>query len=165
MIESARIYVGTYAKYNNGSIAGAWLDLENFDTKSDFYDACRELHKDESDPELMFQDWEGIPEQFISECGLSDEYFDYMERITASHLDAEVFAAAADLDIPAEHVEDAYQGEYRSDEDFAEEFAEQLGLVDDSAQWPNNCIDWERAARDLMLDYSASNGHYFSNNY
>jgi hypothetical protein len=25
-----RIYVGTYAKYNAGSIAGAWLDLDDY---------------------------------------------------------------------------------------------------------------------------------------
>lgn len=25
-----QVYVGTYAKYNNGSIQGAWLDLEQY---------------------------------------------------------------------------------------------------------------------------------------
>ena len=32
-----RIYVGTYEKYNNGSIAGAWVDFENM-TKAEFYE-------------------------------------------------------------------------------------------------------------------------------
>ena len=58
-----RVYVGTYAKYNNGSIKGAWIDLEGLDENS-FHDACLELHKDESDPELMFQDFEGFPRRF-----------------------------------------------------------------------------------------------------
>ena len=48
------IYVGTYAKYNNGSIFGAWLDLTEYDDAEDFYKACAELHKDEQDPEFMF---------------------------------------------------------------------------------------------------------------
>ena len=26
-----RIYVGTYAKYNDGSIAGKWLDLNDYE--------------------------------------------------------------------------------------------------------------------------------------
>ena len=39
-------------------------------------------------------------------------------------------------------------------EDFARDEAEQLGLIKDQS-WPCNCIDWERAARELQMDYSA----------
>ncbi len=52
-----KIYVGTYHKYNNGSIAGAWIDLENL-SEEEFYSKCKELHKDETDPEFMYQDFE-----------------------------------------------------------------------------------------------------------
>ena len=55
--------------------------------------------------------------------------------------------------------EEAYQGQYDSDEDFAQE----LGEIDKSAHWPNNCIDWEYAAKELMYDYSAEDGYYFRN--
>jgi antirestriction protein len=58
--------------------------------------------------------------------------------------------------------EEAYQGTYDSDEEFAQELAEEIGAVNHSASWPNNCIDWERAARDLMYDYFEMDGHYFS---
>jgi len=57
-LSEARVYVGTYGKYNNGSLFGAWLDLSDYSDKEDFYEACRELHKDEEDAEYMFQDWE-----------------------------------------------------------------------------------------------------------
>jgi hypothetical protein len=40
-------------------------------------------------------------------------------------------------------------------EDYAQELAEELGCVKADAQWPNNCIDWERAARELQGDYSS----------
>lgn len=53
-----KLYVGTYAKYNAGSIAGAWLDLNNYANADDFVAACRRLHRDEADPEIMFQDVE-----------------------------------------------------------------------------------------------------------
>lgn len=53
-----KLYVGTYAKYNRGSLAGAWLDLDKFKNADEFAAACRRLHKDERDPELMFQDVE-----------------------------------------------------------------------------------------------------------
>ena len=57
-----RLYVGTYAKYNNGSIAGEWVDLEQFDNAEDFYKYCKKLHKDEHDPEFMFQDFQDWPD-------------------------------------------------------------------------------------------------------
>ena len=34
-------------------------------------------------------------------------------------------------------------------EDYAEELADDLGLINRDASWPNSCIDWERAAREL----------------
>lgn len=74
-----RIYVGTYAKYNDGNLFGEWLDLEDYADLVDFYDACYELHKDETDPELMFQDWEGIPDDLISECTLHEEIYELVE--------------------------------------------------------------------------------------
>ena len=73
-----QIYVGTYSKYNEGSIAGAWLDLEKFSDKEDFLSACLELHNDEADPELMFQDYEGFPDRFYSESGITEALFDWL---------------------------------------------------------------------------------------
>ena len=59
------VYVGTYAKYNNGSLGGAWIDLTTFDSYDEFVDWCRTvLHGDEDDPELMFQDYENFPSAY-----------------------------------------------------------------------------------------------------
>jgi antirestriction protein len=56
----AQLYVGTYGKYNAGRLHGKWLDLTNYSDKEEFYEACKEVHKTEHDPEYMFQDKEGI---------------------------------------------------------------------------------------------------------
>lgn len=40
-------------------------------------------------------------------------------------------------------------------EDYAQELAEVIGAIDRGASWPNNCIDWEWAARELQHDYIA----------
>ena len=74
-MSEARVYVGTYAKYNNGSLSGAWLDLSDYSDKEEFYEACRELHKDEEDAEYMFQDWENVPEGLIGESWISENFF------------------------------------------------------------------------------------------
>ena len=63
----ASVYVGTYGKYNGGSIAGKWLKLSKYESKNEFLQACRRLHKDESDPEFMFQDFENIPDSMVEE--------------------------------------------------------------------------------------------------
>lgn len=71
----ARVYVGTYHKYNNGSIKGGWLNLADYNTHNDFLNACRRLHKDETDPEFMIQDTEGMPDGLTCMEWLSEEEF------------------------------------------------------------------------------------------
>jgi hypothetical protein len=38
---------------------------------------------------------------------------------------------------------------------YAQELADDIGAIPDGAQWPNTCIDWEQAARELRMDYAA----------
>lgn len=40
-------------------------------------------------------------------------------------------------------------------EDYAQQLAEDIGAVKGSESWPLNCIDWEKAARELRYVYSA----------
>lgn len=40
-------------------------------------------------------------------------------------------------------------------ETYARELAEDCGMVQRDAVWPNDCIDWEEAARRLQQDYTA----------
>lgn len=61
------LYCGTYAKYNNGRVAGKWLKLRDYPDAEAFLQACRDLHRDEADPELMFQDYEGLLRDFYGE--------------------------------------------------------------------------------------------------
>lgn len=40
-------------------------------------------------------------------------------------------------------------------ETYAQDLADDIGAINSEAQWPNNCIDWKRAARELQMDYTA----------
>ena len=62
-----------------------------------------------------------------------------------------------------EGFEEAYSGQFSSDEDFARDMAEQLGSINKDVAWPYTCIDWEWAARELMYDYAEEDGYYFRN--
>lgn len=75
----------------------------------------------------------------------------------------DIVEAAIECDVNIDDIGEAYQGHYKDDEDFAQETAESLGVIDKNASWPNTCIDWERAASKLMMGYCEHNGHYFRN--
>lgn len=72
---SPRIYVGTYGKYNSGSIAGQWLDLADYNTYDELMKACSAIHKDESDPEFMIQDCENMPDGLTLMETISEQEF------------------------------------------------------------------------------------------
>lgn len=66
-LSEASVYCGTYAKYNNGDLTGQWLKFSDYSDSEEFFNACKELHSDEIDPEFMFQDYENFPENLYSE--------------------------------------------------------------------------------------------------
>jgi antirestriction protein len=72
------VYVGTYAKYNNGNLFGKWVNLTDFKNNEEFIDYCKELHKDESEPEFMYQDFENIPENCIDESYIDEDFFEFI---------------------------------------------------------------------------------------
>jgi antirestriction protein len=146
------IYVGTYAKYNAGSLKGEWLDPEDYASKDEFLAACAELHKDEADPELMFQDHEGIPEGMVSESHIDAALWEWLD------LDADDAAmwAAYREDVPDatyEQARDAYQGTYESEVAFAEQLFDDMGYLKDDNPL-RNYVDWDAVALDLRMDYS-----------
>lgn len=56
---------------------------------------------------------------------------------------------AADWVYGATLIRDSYFKEY------AQELADDIGAIDADASWPMSCIDWEQAARELRMDYTA----------
>jgi len=40
-------------------------------------------------------------------------------------------------------------------EDYARDMAEDIGATNPDVAWPHSCIDWERAARELQVDYTS----------
>lgn len=169
-ISEARIYVGTYAKYNEGSIFGKWLKLSDYSDKDEFYEACRELHKDEQDPELMFQDWEYIPSDLIGESWLADNIFEIIEAIDELDDDKkaafEVWLNHGSHDITTKDItdlihsfEDDFQGAYNDEEDYAYEIVDECY---DLPEFAKTYFDYAKFARDLFMgDYWFEGGYVF----
>lgn len=90
LVYNSKVYVGTYAKYNNGSIDGAWIALAGCKDYEDFLAQCRKTHSDECDPEFMIQDTDEMPDGLTCMEWMSrDEFTDiksamYEQEQTAS---------------------------------------------------------------------------------
>jgi antirestriction protein len=144
---AARIYCGTYAKYNSGSIAGAWLDLADYAGRDELLVACFDLHADEADPELMFQDCESFPACWYSECSAPpDMLWEWLALSDSERLAFEAYASTkgrADT-VTIDDFRDTYAGTADSEADFAERTAEECD------QLPKDLPSW------IMIDWAAS---------
>lgn len=78
-------------------------------------------------------------------AGLSD---DEAEELTALQELASEGETLSDWVHGETLIRDSYFTEY------AQELAEDIGAIGSGNQWPLYCIDWERAARELQMDYT-----------
>ena len=165
-----KIYVGTYHKYNCGSIAGAWIDLENL-SQEEFYLKCKELHKDETDPEFMYQDFEcdEIFKGMISEYGIDEEFWELKETLENTEIDLEALTAYKSIfgEIDIQDFEDKFYGHfegYNINREFGEHILEELGELEQVPQHLRYYIDAEAYGRDLLInDFSEFDGFVFRN--
>lgn len=171
--DNPKLYCGTYAKYNNGSIKGAWMDMTEYEDAEEFFKACRELHKDESDPEFMFQDFECFPEELYSESMSTKDVEPILEY---AKLDEEQRELVADFmeatgckfgEYSIEQIEDALV--FTADPDSWDSIEEQYGYdyAEGTMEIPEHVrpyFNYKSYGEDLMQDLSEANGKVFDLN-
>lgn len=80
------------------------------------------------------------------EAGLLDAEDEELPALLALQAEAEGCSEWTD---GATLIRDSYFQQY------AEELADDIGTIDKNATWPVNCIDWEKAAEELKVDYTS----------
>jgi antirestriction protein len=147
-----RVYVGTYAKYNDGNLAGDWLTLSDYTDRDNFMVAARAIHADEADPELMFQDSVGFPEAYYSESEIHADLWDWI------NLDddyRELVAVYNDYQGDGPHdvdvILEAFDGKHDSKTAWAEAFLDDTGMLRALPEWARRYFDYEAYARDAEL--------------
>ena len=178
------VYVGTYAKYNEGSLCGLWVDLSSFDDYDEFINFCKAIHADEEDPELMAQDYECFPRQWYNEGFMDEEDFDHIKEYTEMcdkhSVEAvddymELHDDLDDSEVIAKRLacQEPYCGEWDSEEDFARHIVEECYDLESTMGNLAQYFDYEAFfakakrqaddARELfMYDYSmGANNHVF----
>lgn len=174
------VYVGTYAKYNNSSIFGKWLDLTDYSDKDEFYEACKELHADENDPEFMFQDYENIPKFLISESHISEkafEYFTELEKLTSDrkagfkiYINFIKTTSNKEIEIKEEinTFDNCYEGCFKGfnpKSDFVYQYVVNGNYFEGNSEFMQRYFDYDKLETDLFLDgYTEHDGHIFSDN-
>lgn len=166
-LNEARIYVGTYAKYNNGSLQGEWVELSDFYDLDDFIEHCAEIHEDEEEPELMFQDWENIPEELIDEGHLDSNFFelrDELENLDGMNVSAFwiwVENTGKDLTESVYYLmrqfNSAFVGRYVNKEEFAREI---VSMEHELSEFAERYFDYDKYADELFDE-----GYWFESGY
>ena len=166
-LNEARIYVGTYAKYNNGTLQGEWVSLSDFYDLDGFKEHCAEIHEDEGEPEYMFQDWENIPEAFIDEGHLDSNFFelrDELENLDGMNVSAFwiwVENTGKDLTESVYYLmrqfNSAFVGRYVNKEEFAREI---VSMEHELSEFAERYFDYDKYADELFDE-----GFWFESGY
>ncbi len=148
----AQIYVGTYAKYNNGNLFGAWLELENFTDLDDFLEECKKLHEDEADPEFMFQDYEGFPSKFYGESHIDPEVWEWLELDEDDRKLTELYWEYCSDDATIKQVRERFYGKFDNRAHWAEDYLESTGALSTVPENMRSYFDYDSFARDCQLN-------------
>lgn len=147
---------------------GCWLDAEEVVNAGGLAEYMEEsLGLSAADvAELMTRDWdcqdaEGLAARCIGNYG----GFDWLklEELLEVGVGPAVLVAGLACGLEPEAIEDAYMGEWGSDEDMAFDQWEQGGILESIPEAARGYIDWGLVARDLLIAGSVTeaNGHYF----
>ena len=175
----ASITLYELSQYNNGILRPFTIDLDPLSSREEYLEAIDEaltamMDADEEKTgirplyeEWIVADYDDIPQDYVWEYDLKDDYWELKEAMDANpHIPEAAFFAGVSLDIPPASIPKAYQGTYDSDEDFAADLAESCGYLDAIPENLRYYFDYEKFARDRMIDsFMEDSGHYFSRNY
>jgi len=152
---------------------GIWVDLLPVRSWEDVQTLLEDAFPDSVVDEILMADYEGeiLKPFYSSSCdGFSmTEWADFAEALESTHLDIEVIEAYCSnfcypSDCEIDKIEESYWGQADSDKEFAEDYADQTGLLSDVSQTVRNYFDFQAFWDcELRHDFTESNGYYFRN--
>ena len=157
MSDTPRVYIASLSDYNAGRLHGKWFDVTDFADGDDLYAAVKEQVLDTS-PEPIAEEWaihdyEGFGDYRISEYESFDAVVDLANAIEEHGPQFIAYIAHVGGLEYAENFEEAYCGQWDSEQDYAEELVDDLGYLADQ-DFLATYFDYEKFTRDLfMSDY------------
>ena len=166
----SKIHYWELSNYVGGKLIGQWFELDNISHDEHIAEITEWLEELTNETGELCEEWivgdvEDVPSHYVGEYSIDEAFFELAELAENSHLDREVFEAAADYGIPLDKVEDAYYGCFESDQALAEDYVDQTALLAEVPENLQSYFDFAAFGRDLAMDFCESNGHYFYSNY
>lgn len=156
--DTPRVYVASLADYNAGVLHGAWIDCTDPATMGEQVAAMLAASPTALESGIPAEEWR--IDYYDDWHGVNVGEWDDFERLCSiaagivEHGPAFAAWISAGYD-PDGDFADAYQGEWDNARDFAMHLADELGAIPADYSWPTSCIDWDQAARELMMDYTS----------
>jgi len=129
-VETPRIYVADLEAYNSGKLVGEWLDLTDYNDADELMKAIENVLKKSGGEEYAIHDYEYLPSSMYSEyMGYIDfvEIYEMMDLANEKDLPLDVV-----MDIVSQFDRsalDEFQGVYDSEQDFAEQLVDDIGIT------------------------------------
>jgi antirestriction protein len=163
--DTPRAWIGCLGCYNAGRLIGKWIDgIDCDDLESagltDSAGRCNRCGADEFlalDHENflgLLDGGEPNPRECYDMAVKLDDVADYEREILTAWL-------SNGMEFDLDTMRECYIGEYATDEDMAQEYIDNTGLLSDVPDYLSRYFDVERYARDMMFDMFEINGHYF----
>ena len=161
---NACVYVGTYHKYNCGSLYGAWVDLESFNDESELMEFLYRLHADEAEPEFMVQDYMNFPRRFYSESMNEHDFAELYEWLNLDEEEREMCEEYwEEIDESASVDEIADRLVYSGDSnEYFDELAEEALSDYNVPDFLQFCFDYEKWREMCKYDYSVTRNFVFT---
>ncbi len=151
VLSEAKVYVGTYGKYNNGSLSGAWLDLWTIRTRKNFTKPAGNFTRTRKMRNICsgLREYPGSPD--FRKADFVKTSFPCVMRWIWTTPNRKPFSCSAtykshdlseeDADDLIRDFRDEYRGQYDDEEDFAYEIIEECY---DLPEFAKTYFDYEK---------------------
>lgn len=163
--ETARVWIGCLSCYNSGSLVGEWypaadadavtVDGLHIDAGTVARVSCEELWV--MDHEHLPISGECSPEQAAEWGRLLDEVDEWQRDAFSAWVRAGSYWMDGDGLPSVSEFEDAYAGEWETFAAYAEDFADNIGLLCGMPDSLAAYFNWSAWTRDLAYDYTTEN--------
>ena len=151
-----KAYIADLAAYNDGRLVGEWIELDGKDG-----DALREevngllakwtRESGELREEYAVHDWDMV--KGWDNCNECPDWDKVVEFVAACDEHGEdIVSAALQCDIPLDKIGEAFRGEYDSETDYAERYADDTGILSEIPENLRYYFNFEAFGRDMFID-------------
>ena len=156
-----RVWIGCLACYNDGRLVGDWFDAASADEVTT-YDVHGAHSRADSHDELWCLDHENIPVRGELDPLTAAawgrclaEVDEQLRPALCAWVESGDYVAEGNTDLPSvSDFEERYQGHWDTFAEYAENLADDIGLLDGVPEEIARYFDWQAWSRDLAFDYS-----------